>query len=252
MNAKPWTQRNVICWVRRLNALGWTIRVLDRVPGSFVNVSRYIEDASWFLVAFNEKSIAGRHTGPHSADIVRIPLLYIYGGVWMDIGIILLRDLDSICWDALSDSGTRYELAGFMIKIRPREYCMFNGFITARNHNRFIKRWHDIYLQLWGDVISSDEFWAHPLLEHLRPMMPTEDFPAKIESFHDMEEELKNWANYLIQMLCFERLSLLEDPSENFSGPNTSQPRRYFSRLRKRYILPSTSPNGTEASNLRT
>ena len=108
MNAKPWTQRNVICWVRRLNAWGWTIRVFDRVLGLFVNVSRYIEDASWFLVAFDEKSIAGTHTGPHSADIVRIPLLYIYGGIWMDIGSILFRDLDSICWDALSDSGTTF------------------------------------------------------------------------------------------------------------------------------------------------
>ena len=96
---------------------------------------------------------------------------------------------------------------------------MFKGFITARKHNPFIKRWHDIYLQLWGDAISGDKFWAHPLLEHLRPMMPTGDFPAKIESCHDMEEELKNWANYLAHMLCFERLSLLEDPSDNFSGP---------------------------------
>ena len=66
----------------------------------------------------------------------------------MDIGSILFRDLDSICWDFLSDSDTRYELAGFSIKIRPKGYCMYDGFSTPRKHNPFIKRWHDVYLQL--------------------------------------------------------------------------------------------------------
>ena len=50
-------------------------------------------------------------------------------------------------------------------------------------------------------------------------MMPTEDFPAKMESFHDVEEQLKNWANYLAHIPCFESLSFLEDPLDNFSGP---------------------------------
>lgn len=67
-NMKPWTQRNVIGWVRKLGP-EWRVRVLDMVEDSPNNVYRFC-DKSWFPRAFNEKTMKGPHVFPHMADMV--------------------------------------------------------------------------------------------------------------------------------------------------------------------------------------
>ena len=70
----PWSQRNILCWVRRLGA-SWTVRLLDNVPDSPNNVYRYLEPAD-FPAAFNERRMDGKGAGQHASDFFRLAVLY--------------------------------------------------------------------------------------------------------------------------------------------------------------------------------
>ena len=210
-NSPPWNQRNVASWVRRLGP-SWTIRVLDRVEDSPVHVSKYV-DSSFFPDAFNDGKMAGPHVGPHMADLVRLPLLYLYGGVWIDVGFLLFRNLDDICWKALEDPATPFEMAGFKITFSPAIGMMFNGFIAARKGNLCIKYWHDIFLKVWEGVTTTAGMHKHRLLQHLPKYEPPSakgQPPFKYAQFVD----------YIAQIFCLERLRHVKDPNIGWDGPD--------------------------------
>lgn len=48
-----------------------------------------------------------RYVGPHSADFLRGAALYEYGGAWIDVSCMLVRDLNRVCWDKLADEVSR-------------------------------------------------------------------------------------------------------------------------------------------------
>ncbi|OJJ50965.1 hypothetical protein ASPZODRAFT_126944 [Penicilliopsis zonata CBS 506.65] len=232
-NMVPWTQRNVIGWVRLLGP-EWTVRVLDRVPDSPLNISRFV-DASFFPDAFNKNIMSGPSVGPHMADLIRLPLLYLYGGVWMDVGSTLFRHLDDVCWDVISDPETPYEICGFNLEVRPGVTVMMNSFVASRRGNGFIKRWHEIYRALWaGGATQSDGFHKHPLVAHLPLLHPPVD---KIKN-PDREAAMGRVTDYIAQILCFERLRKLVDPSDGFNGPKYYQEKMYlFPALQEMYYF---------------
>lgn len=209
----PWVQRNVMNWVRRLGP-DWTVHLLDKVPGSSTNVARYVE-SSYFPAAFNNDVMDGPNVGPHSGDLVRLPLIWKYGGVWIDVGTFLFRNIDDICWRQIEDPGTPYEVAGFVIEMRPGVDCMLNGFIAAKRGNPFIKRWHDIYLALWEGVTNAQGFHKHPLLRHLPLLCP----PVDRLNCPSLNMMMEAFSDYLAAFMCFERLRKLIDPRDGFNGP---------------------------------
>ncbi|KAI1175880.1 capsular polysaccharide synthesis protein-domain-containing protein [Nemania sp. FL0916] len=209
----PWVQRNVINWVRRLGST-WTVHLLDKVPGSGTNIANYVE-SSYFPDAFNKNTMDGPNVGPHSGDLVRLPLLWKYGGVWIDVGTFLFRSIDDICWKQIEDPTTPYEMAGFVIEMRPGIDCMLNGFIAAKRGNPFIKRWHDIYTTLWDGVTNAQGFHKHPLLRHLPLLCP----PVDRLNCPDLSIMMEAFSDYLASFMCFERLRKLIDPSDGFNGP---------------------------------
>lgn len=79
----------------------------------------------------------GPYTGPHSADFLRGACLWLYGGVWMDVGIILIRKLEDVCWAKLEDPNEPFEVAA------PWMYgeVMANHFVASRKGDPFIKHW---------------------------------------------------------------------------------------------------------------
>lgn len=105
-------------------------------------------------------------------DLVRLPLLLEYGGVWLDAGMILFRHLDDICWKKIEDPESPYELAGFLLaSYKDDDLAMANGFIAAKAHNPFLQRVHQVYRALWNDgAVNQDGFHIHPLLRHLGTM----------------------------------------------------------------------------------
>ena len=230
--APLWSQRTVVSWIRRMPS--WTVRILDNVPGSTVNVHNFVNPA--FLPdAFHNNTMTGPHIGQHSADLIRLPLLYQHGGVWMDVGIILFRDLEEICWRALSDPQIPYEMAGFSIHPPGSKKTFANSFIAARKGNPFIKRWFEIYLEAWKGVTEQKGMHAHPLFK--RQTLPPAAKNLKLNEDEQRSKlqdqgmgttgpetnsqdllDRKALADYIAQFLCFDRLSRLHDPSDDFNG----------------------------------
>lgn len=131
-----WCQRNVVNWVRLLDS-SWTVRVLDSVPGSANYVLNY-ESASSLGRALVDGTMDGDYIGQHSADMVRGACILAHGGVFLDVGIILTRDLDRICWNQLSDPDSPFQVSA------PLMYGtnIANHFVAARKGDPFIKRWY--------------------------------------------------------------------------------------------------------------
>lgn len=91
----------------------------------------------------------------------------------MDAGTLLFRNLDDICWSKLEDPESPYEMAGFTIQQGATKAKTFmNRFIAARKGNPFVKRWHDIHLEVSRGVSESKGMHAHPLLKHM-PLLGT-------------------------------------------------------------------------------
>ncbi|KAI0390733.1 capsular polysaccharide synthesis protein-domain-containing protein [Xylariaceae sp. FL0594] len=209
----PWVRRNIINWVRRLGP-EWTVHLLDKVAGSRTNVNHYVE-SSYFPDAFNNDTMDGPTVGAHSGDLVRLPLLWKYGGVWMDAGTFLFRHVEDICWKEIDDPASPFEMAGFIIEVRPGVDCMQNGFIAAKRGNPFIKRWHDIYVTLWEGKTNAQGFHKHPLLRHLPLVSP----PVERLNCPEMNVMMETLTDYLGAFMCFERLRKLIDPADGFNGP---------------------------------
>ncbi|KAI2464667.1 capsular polysaccharide synthesis protein-domain-containing protein [Annulohypoxylon bovei var. microspora] len=211
----PWVQRNIINWVRRLGP-DWTVHLLDRVDGSATNINHFV-DSSFFPECFNNNTMDGPTVGQHSGDIVRLPLLWLYGGVWIDAGSFLFRHVDDICWNKIEDPDSPYEMAGVVIEMRPGVEVMLNGFIATKRGNPFIKRWLEIFKKLWEGATNVQGFHKHPLLRHL-PMLcpPTDKLNLPPQGLNVVMEQ---FTDYMSQIMTFERLRKLIDPSDGFNGP---------------------------------
>jgi hypothetical protein len=211
LEMRPYVRRNIIGWVRRLGP-DWTVRVLDHVDGSPLNVSTFLEPTE-FHEAFNNRTMAGPYVGAHSGDVVRLPLLYHYGGVWMDAGTMLFRHIDHICWKVLEDPTTPYEIAGIAPGTEPGNDVIMNGFIATKKGNGFIKRWHDVYLEIWKGRKDCIGLQDHPLLRQVKKV----EVPKTMQITFGIDNSLMN--DYVAHALAFKRIRMLQDPTDGFNGP---------------------------------
>ncbi|KAK6072777.1 capsule polysaccharide biosynthesis protein [Seiridium cupressi] len=191
---RPYVRRNIIGWVRRLGP-EWTVRVLDHVEGSPLNVEAYLESNE-----FHDAFISRTMTGP-------------YIGVWMDAGTMLFRDMDSICWKTLEDPNEPYEIAGFAPGTEPGNDVIMNGFIAARKGNGFVRRWHDVYLEIWKGRTDCLGLQSHPLLRQVKKVEVPKDMQIKF----GIDNSLMN--DYVAHVLAFKRVRMLHNPSDGFHGP---------------------------------
>lgn len=131
-----WCQRNIINWIRLCGPSGWTVRILDSVPHSPNNALTFLPP-EMLPKSFVEGRMDGPYVGPHSADFLRGACLWLFGGVYMDVGIVLIRGLDEICWGQLEDEGSPFRVS------IPWMYgaVTANHFVAARKGDPFIKRW---------------------------------------------------------------------------------------------------------------
>ena len=135
-----WCQRNVIAWVR-LCGSSWTVRVLNTVPSSPNNALKYLP-VDVLPEAFVKGTMDGPYSGPHSADLLRGACLYLFGGVFMDVGNLLIRHLDRICWRQLEDATSPFQVAvPWMYGITTA-----NHFVASRKGDPFIKRWYAFWV----------------------------------------------------------------------------------------------------------
>ena len=216
-NMPNWSKRNVTGWVRRLGS-DWTVRILDTVVDSPLNVFNYVESC-YLPQAFKDGTMDGPHAGAHRSDLIRGPLLYEYGGVWIDVGIMLFRHIDAICWDVLADSGNPFEVA----VPHGGGVSMFNYFIAARRRSPFIRSFHDVFFELWKGQTSCEGINKHPLLQpvfEMQARLREEKADITMDTFNEpFAVPPERIMDYIAQMLCWERVCMIQkDPRSGFSG----------------------------------
>lgn len=205
-----WCLRNIINW-KRLCGPSWTIRLLDKVPGSPNNDFEWVEK-DLLPDCFVDGTMEGPFVGPHSADLLRGVTLWKYGGIWMDVGVILFLDLDRLCWDQLADEHSPYEVSAPWVD----GVVIGNFFVAAREGSVFMRKWHEAFTYLWKSRSSSQGLSKHSLLEFVfdRPRRQTPGREFKFP-FKTSIEELRN---YTAQITLWMRLALLEEPNGGFDG----------------------------------
>lgn len=174
----PYAKRTVRAYHRRFARKGWTVRVLDLAgPDSPGNVANFLDvtDPQVFPAAFRNGTITGTYAMQHTSDLVRFPLLLAHGGVYADVGLMPLGDIDAL-WEATVGSETphpvthkRYEVASFQVGI-DSEPDLSNYFLVARKGNALFARCHALFLALWAEEgcrTSTDGMHRSPLLRGL-------------------------------------------------------------------------------------
>eukprot|EP00927_Polykrikos_kofoidii_P040302 TRINITY_DN34485_c0_g2_i1.p1 TRINITY_DN34485_c0_g2~~TRINITY_DN34485_c0_g2_i1.p1 ORF type:complete len:449 (+),score=53.59 TRINITY_DN34485_c0_g2_i1:90-1436(+) len=105
-----------------------------------------------------------------ASDCVRLALLSRYGGIWMDVNILLLTDLDSLCWDEIA-----YEHRDAAVFYHPhygtdalfKKDLVESWFLAARPGNPFFIKWRDLLRELMHNRLDVDGLLRHPLYQGL-------------------------------------------------------------------------------------
>ncbi|KAI1865879.1 uncharacterized protein JN550_008137 [Neoarthrinium moseri] len=204
-----WCQRNVIDWVR-INP-GWSIRILDNIPDSPHYALKYVSK-DLLPKSFVERKIDGPWSAPHSADLLRGACLYTYGGAWLDVGAILVRSIDRICWNKLEDPDSPFRVAAPIILSQ----AIANHFIVSRKGDPLIKRWHDLFVYLWNDRNNADGLIKHPILAPSVPDLMAE-YGAVADNLWDWKVPNEKAAEYVTQIATWYHVCRLEDSGDGFS-----------------------------------
>ncbi|KAL4784467.1 hypothetical protein BJX76DRAFT_357067 [Aspergillus varians] len=202
-----WKQRNMINWVRRCGHR-WSVRLLDTVPGSRSHIQHFLPrealpDAVW------DGLMDGEHAGQHTSELVRLALLYHHGGVFMDVSILLLRDLEDLCWMPLEDENSPYRLsAWYHINMDQ----VFHSSLAARKHDPFLYRWMQVFLQMWKGRRHAAGLHKHPLVRHL------DLFQIKVFNI-PADKDWAGFNDYTAILLAFQRVARNREPDGGLDGP---------------------------------
>ncbi|KAI2472410.1 hypothetical protein F4781DRAFT_428381 [Annulohypoxylon bovei var. microspora] len=206
----PSYRRTVVDWVRKLGR-SWTVRVVDLVEGSPNNVYKYV-DKDWFPACLVDGTMDGRHAAQHAADLVRLPLLFAHGGVWMDVGNMLHTHLDRLFWEPLTAPGSPYEMAAWVItgQIRRQWGSFGNYMLAARKGCLFIRHWHEGFKELWKNRTNADGFHKLPLLKDI-------GLAEGMADWH-FADKVREMSDYVAHMLIGERTRNLLDVATGWDG----------------------------------
>lgn len=218
-NLHPYTKRNVRGWHRRFSRQGWTVRVLDRQPGSALNVSRFLDvsDPDLFPAAFTDNTLCGRYALQHTSDLVRFPLLLRYGGVYADVGLIQIGDLDRLWRETVADPASPYEVLSYNCEGEQRP-ALTNYFLAARRDNPFFQRCHLLLLKLWKGRSSTEGMCHHPLLKGVPLMTYSATFEEDGKTF-SAEDVTELLTDYIIQGQAMSMVMGLVDEEGGWNGP---------------------------------
>lgn len=222
-----WCQRNVFDWVRISSSSPepWTIRVLDAIPTSPNYALKFIS-TSQLPSAFVNGELTGPYIGPHSADFLRGALLYKHGGVFMDVGNILFRNLDRVGWNHLSDDTSPYRIAVPIMY----DQVLANHFVMSRKGDPFIKTWHELFVHFWRDGRQNYKgILSDPLLEFATNL----DFSGNEQAnYHwDFNVDPITVFEYISQNLAWLRLTMLDTPIPDTEPPTITYAAYWQTRI---------------------
>ncbi|KAJ5528339.1 hypothetical protein N7513_012498 [Penicillium frequentans] len=226
----PYTQRTVRAWHRRFVKQGWTVRIIDRQPGSKSNIDQFLDvsDPELFPLAFTNKTLTGAYALQHTSDLVRWPLLLRYGGVYADVGLMQIGDLDKLWNDTIANPDSPYEVLSYT-SICSDYYNLCNYFLAALPNNALFARCHSLLLALWGaegGKTSTEGMHASPLLRGAPLMGGKFTITEKDGTFIGPDEVSRLLTDYIIQGQVATAVMGLVDIEDNWDGP--SYCRKYF------------------------
>ncbi|KAI0095607.1 hypothetical protein F4814DRAFT_435701 [Daldinia grandis] len=213
-----YAKRNVRAWHRRLSKRGWTVRVLDRAPGSPSNVAAFLDvsDPRTFPRAFAEAAIGGRYAMQHVSDLVRWPLLLRYGGVYADVGLMQIGDLDRLWGETVANPESPFDVLSYNLN-----GGLANYFLVSRPGNPFFERCHRLFLALWaedGGKTSTDGMHASPLLKGV-PLMSSSATIEEDGKIIGADEVQKMLSDYIAQGQATSMVMGLVDDEDGWDGP---------------------------------
>jgi Capsular polysaccharide synthesis protein len=221
-NMHPYAQRNIRAWYRRFSPQGWSIRVLDRLLSSPLNVSNFLNtsDPGTFPRAFTDGTIRGDYAAQHTSDLVRLPLLLKYGGVYADVGFIQIGDLDRLWRETIGNPSSRFQVLSYDAGgIEGR--TLTNYFLASGRDNPLFARCHRLLLRVWeadGGKTSTDGMHGSPLLKEV-PLMGGE-FTIEEEGRTIGKEEVSRMlTDYIIQGHVMTMVMGLVDEEDGWDGP---------------------------------
>lgn len=220
-NMHPYSKRNIRAWFRRLSKLGWVIRVMDREPGSPLNIENWVDvqDPDMFPRAFRDGTLVGDHAVQHTSDLVRWPLLLRHGGVYADVGMLQIGDLDRLWSETLGSPDSPYEVLSYSGG-DPEDMSLTNYFLCARRNNPLFLRAHKLFLALWdedGGKTSTEGMHASPLLAGVPHMTYSGSFTEGGRTYGPLEVGIM-LSDYITQGQCLKMAMGLEDPEDGWDG----------------------------------
>jgi hypothetical protein len=222
-NMHPYTQRNIRAWHRRFSKAGWTIRVIDRQPSSPLNVANFLDlsDLGTFPKAFVDGTIGGDYAPQHTSDLVRWPLLLKYGGVYADVGLMQIGDLDRLWNETVGNPDSRFEVLSYNAG-GPETRSFTNYFLCSGRDNPLFARCHKLLLELWaadGGKQSTEGMNSSPLLKGVPTMgdsgLTFEEGGKKFGA----EEVGRMLTDYIIQGQVMTMVMGLIDDEDGWNGP---------------------------------
>lgn len=241
---QPYAKRTVRTYHRRFARKGWTVRVVDVVPASPGHVAHFVDvaDPTLFPRAFREGTITGTYARQHTSDLVRWPLLLRYGGVYADVGLMPIGDIDALWEDTVGRTagphpvtGKRYEVLSYTSggaaggggddddDTRTVDEAMpdlMNYFLCARPHNAYFLRCHRLFLALWdeeGGRTSTDGMHKSPLLQGV---------PLLGDQGQSMEYRT-SLSDYITQGQVVKMVTGTVDEADGWNGPQYVQDHWY-------------------------
>ncbi|KAJ4386344.1 hypothetical protein N0V93_009239 [Gnomoniopsis smithogilvyi] len=212
----PYAKRTVRAYHRRLASLGWTIRVLDVTPDSPGNVANFLDisDPALFPRAFRDNTITGTYARQHTSDLVRFPLLLRYGGVYADVGLMLIGDLDRLWNSTIGNPDSPYKVVSFNDSGKDEDgYNLFNYFLCAGKNNALFQRCHQLLLALWaedGGKTNTEGMHRSSLLQGLSLLKSSSEDSDKLQV------EL---SDYIIQGQAIRMAMGSVDEEDGWNGP---------------------------------
>ncbi|KAK2612722.1 hypothetical protein QQS21_001173 [Conoideocrella luteorostrata] len=224
-NMHPYGQRTVRSWHCRFSKRGWVVRVIDREPGSRMNIGNFVDinDPDNFPEAFTNGTLGGIYGVQHSSDLVRFPLLLRYGGVYADVGMIQIGDLDRMWNETVGNPDSPYEVLTYNAGAADTRN-LTNYFMASDPNNPLFLRSHKLLLALWaegGGKTTTDGMHKSPLLKEL----PLTIFHSSFEEngkVYGPEEVTRMLADYIIQGQAIRMAMSIEDPEDGWNGPKYS------------------------------
>ncbi|KAL3442286.1 hypothetical protein BJX65DRAFT_287083 [Aspergillus insuetus] len=219
----PYAKRTVRAYHRRLTKKDWTIRIIDTSADSRSNIANFLDvtDPTLFPKAFREGTISGTYKLQHTSDLVRWPLLLKYGGVYADVGMMQIGDLDRL-WNAtIGDLESPWEVLSYS-PTGDMKYSLTNYFLGSLPGNPLFARCHALLMALWdsdGGKTNTDGMHASPLLKGVPLMGGEYTITEEDGTFIGPEEMSRLLSDYIIQGQAITAAMGLVDEEDNWDGP---------------------------------